>query len=352
MKYYDGTKLLNIKDINGNKPSILGCDGNRGCGKTVYFNRYAINRFKKHGEKFIILYRYKCELENVASKFFGDIGGLFFPDDVMTEKSQEHGLYVELKLNKITCGYAMAINSAYKLKKLSHLFTDVALILFDEFQNDMYVPNEVTKFITIYESVARGHGQAVRDVKVILMCNHISDMNPYYRAWGLVKGCSETIEGFIKGEGVVIEKVQNYEVVNAKITQGFFQAFSDTKAIQHSLYNKSLLETSAFIEEIKDSNFTYLCNFECDGHMFALKSPSNHDKVSYYFTNKVDYKVKARYVFSMTDHNNETVMTGAIKETIDILKRCFEMGRLRFSDVETKTYALMLMSLLDEEQYN
>jgi hypothetical protein len=45
--YYDGTKLLSLKDINGNDPEIYICTTNRTGGKTTYFNRLLVNNFIK-----------------------------------------------------------------------------------------------------------------------------------------------------------------------------------------------------------------------------------------------------------------------------------------------------------------
>lgn len=39
-KYYDGTKLLSMLDINGNKPEIYMCTTNRTGGKTTYLADY------------------------------------------------------------------------------------------------------------------------------------------------------------------------------------------------------------------------------------------------------------------------------------------------------------------------
>ena len=52
-KYYDGTKLLSMLDINGNKPEIYMCTTNRTGGKTTYFGRLCINRFLDKNEKVI-----------------------------------------------------------------------------------------------------------------------------------------------------------------------------------------------------------------------------------------------------------------------------------------------------------
>lgn len=39
--YYDGTKLLSLKDADGNKPEIYLCVGNRTAGKTVFLKDFA-----------------------------------------------------------------------------------------------------------------------------------------------------------------------------------------------------------------------------------------------------------------------------------------------------------------------
>ena len=75
-KYYDGTKLLSMLDINGNKPEIYMCTTNRTGGKTTYFGRLCINRFLDKGEKFGLLYRYNYELDDIVDKFYKDLGSL------------------------------------------------------------------------------------------------------------------------------------------------------------------------------------------------------------------------------------------------------------------------------------
>ena len=77
-KYYDGTKLLSMLDINGNKPEIYMCTTNRTGGKTTYFGRLCINRFLDKGEKFGLIYRYNYELDDVVDKFYKDLGSLFW----------------------------------------------------------------------------------------------------------------------------------------------------------------------------------------------------------------------------------------------------------------------------------
>ena len=118
--YYDGTKLLSLKDLDGNTPEIYMCTTNRTAGKTTYFSRLLVNSFIKKGEKFGLIYRYKSEMDNVADQFFKDINSLFFPDYFMRSVARTKGLYFELYLGKKdtedeeTGGYRCICNDGYE----------------------------------------------------------------------------------------------------------------------------------------------------------------------------------------------------------------------------------------------
>jgi hypothetical protein len=133
-------------DVNGNKPELYLCTTNRTGGKTTYFGRLMVRRFKDKGEKFILVYRYNYELDDCADKFFKDIAGLFFKGDVMESKRRASGIFHELFINGESCGYAVALNSSDQLKKYSHLFSEVQRMLFDEFQSETnhYCADEIT----------------------------------------------------------------------------------------------------------------------------------------------------------------------------------------------------------------
>ena len=131
--FYDGTKLLSMTDLNGEMPELYLTTGNRSIGKTTWFNRYAVKRWKEKHSKFCLVYRWNYELCDCADKFFKDIQRLFFPNDEMTEKRRANGIFVELFLNEQSCGYCVTLNNADSLKKFSHLLSDVDMIIFDEF---------------------------------------------------------------------------------------------------------------------------------------------------------------------------------------------------------------------------
>ena len=133
-KYYDGTKLLSLKDLSGRTPEIFLSTTNRTAGKTTYFSRWCVNKFIDRGEKFGLLFRFNNQLDDVADKFFKDISSLFFPSYHMTAICRADGVYQELFLNNKSCGYAIAMNNADAIKQMSHLFSDIQRIFFVYFK--------------------------------------------------------------------------------------------------------------------------------------------------------------------------------------------------------------------------
>ena len=234
-QYYDGTKLLSMLDINGKRPEIYMTTTNRTGGKTTYFGRLLVNRFKKTGAKFCLLYRFNYELDEVADKFFKDIGGLFFPDDEMTEKTRQKGKYKELFLNDISCGYAIAINDADSIKKLSHLFSDTTAMFFDEFQSETnkYAPDELKKLISIHTSLARGQNKQVRYLPVYMCANPVSLINPYYVEMGIT-GRLKADTNFLKGDGFVLEQGFVEAASVAQKESGFNRAFAKNDYVAYS----------------------------------------------------------------------------------------------------------------------
>ena len=211
--YYDGTKLLSLNDLYGNKPELYICTTNRTGGKTTYFGRYFMNKYLKCEEQFALLYRFNYELDNVAQKFFTDISDLFFPEYYMTSKSIARGIYHELHLHKKgdenydkLCGYAISLNSADQIKKYSHIFNKVKRILFDEFQSETnhYCDREITKFLSIHTSIARGQGEQVRYVPIFMLANQVSIINPYYVELDIATRLNENTN-FLRGDGYVLE---------------------------------------------------------------------------------------------------------------------------------------------------
>lgn len=271
-KYYDGTKLLSLKDINGKRPAIFCVTSNRTAGKTTFMSKTVVNAFIKRGQKFMVLYRYKTDLPGVAMSFFKDIKGLFFPEWDMTAKSVNKDAYYNLYLNEEHCGYAVAINSAHKLKNISHMFNDVDNIFFDEFQaeNNEYCPGEVGKFQSLYRSIARGNGEMNRYVRVIMCGNPVTLLNPYYIEWGISDKLMSTTR-FYRGDGVVVEQGYNEYAAQAQRESAFSRAFSDSAYTAYSAEAVYLDDNQAFIAK-PEGKSRYLCTIKYKGNSYSVRA--------------------------------------------------------------------------------
>ena len=341
-KYYDGTKLLSTKDINGNVPEIYLCTTNRTGGKTVYFSRLLVNRVLDKREKFAILYRFNYELDNCAEKFFKDIGSLFFKEHIMTSKRLASGIFHELYLDDECCGYAISLNSADQLKKYSHFFSDVKRIMFDEFQSETnhYCADEIRKFISIHTSIARGQGEQVRYVPVYMISNPVSIINPYYVELGISSRLRADTK-FLKGDGFVLEQGFVETASLAQKESGFNKAFKGNEYIAYSTENVYLNDNLSFIERPK-GNGRYVCTIKYENRQYALREYINLGII--YCDDSVDNTFPTKITVTTDDHQLNYLMVNRTNPIIVTLRYFFEKGCFRFKDLQCKERLLKSLS--------
>lgn len=348
--YYDGTKLLSLLDIDGNKPEIYMCTTNRTGGKTTFFGRYYINRFIKDREKFALLYRYNYELDNIADKFFKDISALFFRDYTMTSERRARGIYHELFLHKNdmpddvkwSCGYAISLNNADQIKKHSHEFSDVCRILFDEFQSETnhYCPDEIRKFLSIHTSVARGQGQQYRYVPVHMLANPVSIINPYYVEMGISERLKDDTK-FLRGHGFVLEQGFNETASKAQKEGGFNKAFAKNAYVAYSSENVYLNDNKAFIDKPYGYG-RYLGTLRCDGAEYAIREFADDGVI--YCDDRPDSTYKYKIAVTTDDHNVNYVMLKNNDMFVNMMRFYFEKGCFRFKDLKCKAAVMKLIS--------
>jgi hypothetical protein len=341
-KYYDGTKLLSMLDINGNKPEIYMCTTNRTGGKTTYFGRLCINRFLDKGEKFGLLYRYNYELDDIVEKFYKDLGSLFFPNYTMTSKRRASGTFQELFLNDKSCGYGLSLNNADQIKKYSHLFSDIQRMIFDEFQSETnhYCERETKKFISVHTSIARGQGKQVRYVPVYMLSNPVSIINPYYVEMEISSRLKDDTK-FLRGDGFVLE--QGY-IESASIEQknsGFNRAFSKNSYTAYSSECVYLNDNKAFVEKPAGKS-KYLCTLRYKGSDFALREYTESGLI--YCDDKADSSFLTRISVTTDDHNINYVMLKRNDFFLSNLRYFFEHGCFRFKDMRCKEAVLSALS--------
>lgn len=341
-KYYDGTKLLSMLDLNGKKPEIYMCTTNRTGGKTTYFGRLCVNRFLDKGEKFGLIYRYNYELDDVADKFFKDLKGLFFPDKTMTAKKRAKGIFQELFINDKSCGYAIALNSSDSIKKYSHLFSDITRMIFDEFQSESnhYCTDEITKFLSIHTSIARGQGEQVRYVPVFMLANQVSIINPYYVAMGICNRLN-TETKFLRGDGYVLEQGFIESASDSQKESGFNRAFKENNYVAYSSENVYLNDNYSFIEKPTGKS-RYICTLKYKGNDFGVKEFAESGFV--YCDDKPDSTFPMKITVTTDDHSINYVMLKRNDFFLSNLRYLFERGCFRFKDMKCKEAILNALS--------
>lgn len=349
-QYYDGTKLLSLSDINGNKPEIYMCTTNRTGGKTTYFGRLLMNNFFKRAEKFALLYRFNYELDDVANKFFKDIGSLFFSEWEMKSERRAKGIFHELFIEKVgvenaepfSVGYAISLNSADQIKKYSHLFSDVKRILFDEFQSETnhYCSDEISKFISIHTSIARGQGEQVRYVPVYMLSNPVSIINPYYVEMGISERLRDDTH-FLRGDGFVLEQGFIASASTAQKQSGFNRAFVRNKYVAYASECVYLSDNTAFIEKPEGVG-RYLGTLRYNNTDFGLREYAEQGIV--YCDNRPDTTYPYKISVTTEDHNVNYVMLKRNDMFVTQMRFLFERGCFRFKDLRCKEAVMKLIS--------
>lgn len=333
--FYDGTKLLSLTDLNGQQPELYLTTGNRSIGKTTWFNRYAVKRFKEKHKKFCLVYRWNYELSDCADKFFKDIQRLFFPTDIMTDKRRANGIFVELFLNEESCGYCVTLNNADSLKKFSHLLSDVEMMIFDEFQseNNRYCPNEINKLLSIHTSIARGQGQQVRRVPVYMLSNKVSLVNPYFLSLGISDRLKDDTK-YLKGDGYVLEQTFMQNVADVQLDSGFNRAFKDEDYIAYSAMNVYLNDNNAFIEKPSGA-CKYVATLKNNDKLYSIKY--YYEAGLYYVDKSVDEDFKTKVTFDAGSHDANFIMMNTSSDYVIMLRNMFERGLVRFKNQECKS---------------
>lgn len=341
-EFYDGTKLLSMKDLNGNKPEIYMVTTNRTGGKTTYFGRLAVNRYKKFKEKFCLLYRYNYELDDCADKFFKDLSTLFFKGSTMTSKRKANGIFHELFLDDESCGYAISLNSSDQIKKYSHLFSDICMIIFDEFQSETnhYCSDEIKKFLSVHTSIARGQGEQYRYVPVYMLSNPVSIINPYYVELGISERLRDDTK-FLRGEGYILEQGFNESASNAQKSSGFAKAFSKNSYIAYSTESVYLNDNKAFVEKPSGAS-RYLATIKYQNENYGVKE--YYEAGVIYCDTSADMTFKNRITVTTDDHEINYVMLKRNDLFLSSLRYFFEKGCFRFKDLKCKEAILKCLS--------
>lgn len=332
IKYYNGDKLLSLKDANKLEPYIYMCVTNRSAGKTFYFTEKLLNNWVKTGRQFGYIVRYQSDLLSCGKMFMASIGWKYPQYEIETKVISNK--YAELHLIDSNTedelgivGYGLAINTSSYLRRYSGSFAGVDWLLFDEFQEEFnrYCPDEVNKLLSLYQSVARGGGSQLRnEVKLIMLSNDITEFNPYYFRLNVLDFLKHDSK-YVRGQGWVLER-QIYESASEQIKEAGFLAAFGGRYVSYSAGDCSLIsKADEFVSNENKSNYDYWCTLKINDNVYGLWW--NCNTTSYFISKKYDEKFQRKYSLSAID---STIDFPCVDMLLKILKNAYKDSNIRF----------------------
>ena len=256
--------------------------------------------------------------------------------------SHAKGLFYEFLLNGESFAYAISLSNVDAIKKYSPLFSEVDLCILDEFQKEdgKYLKNEVQRLESLLISIARGGGQQSRPIKVFLLGNNISMLNPYFIHFDINRRFRQGTK-FIRGKGWIAEFNYNESASNALKSNGLYRAF-DSNYMKTSADNVKLFKEDEFIEKCGGKS-KYLFTIKHDGKMWGVREDLNNCKT--FVSENYDKNCRNILVFSSGEHASNTVMLGKNSFIMKKLKESYKLGLLRFSNLNAKNVIYDILAL-------
>lgn len=350
MKYYDLSKLLSY-----HKPLYISL-GNRNIGKTFAFKKHIIHKFLKNKEEFIILCRFKDEVNSLMKDYFIDVGNIYYKDYIFTNKSNRFYMVDKRTNKKMLIGYCYAVNQYLEIKKHPH--PKVCTILFDEFLNEEnnYIKNknkpnlEVEMLLNIYQSIARGDGHIIRNnVKIILISNTITTANPYFDYFKIdtliEKNQDNKKTKIIKSEGLVIEIKYDLEVARIIEKSKFNKLIKSTDYNEFAQNNKFYLDNNALIKTPPQNLKLHILYIIYDNKFYLLSSQKN---IYYFYQTKKIINNIPKFTYTDKDHRTNYLNFRLLKqnELYNMILETYYNGDLFFDKQITKNIFLLIFSQL------
>lgn len=318
--------------------------GMRGGGKTYGSLKYAIEQYlksRKKGEKWQFMYvrRWKTELEKLTQSR----GGRIFK--AVESEFPTHNLKAEsnvLYCDKEIIGYAQSLSTASILK--SDAFPDVKLIIFDEFIIDNrgtyhYLKDEVTKFLDLYETIARG-----RDVIVLFLSNAVTVGNPYFDYFHLDKPINGDIQRFGKSKQILVQNFVSKNLSKMKHESRFGQIIDNTEYSEYAYDNEWLLDNTDFIEKKTQRSKYYLTLRYKDSWIGIW---FDYVQWLYYVSNDVDLQYTQVYSVTTDDHKPNVMLFNAGRKLpwLKNLQDAYNMGAVRYESIKLKNWFKDIMRM-------
>lgn len=318
--------------------------GSRGVGKTYGALEWQITHHLtaiRNGAEpweFVYLRRLKTELKKLTSQ---QNGRLF---DAIQKQFPDHNLKAEgdvLTCDNRLLGYGIALSTASTLK--SDNFVNVKEIIFDEFIIDNtriyhYLPDEVTKFLDAYETIARPMKNSTRKpVRVWFLANAVTINNPYFTEWNLYPPQNGDIQRFGKTKDMLVQNCRNELHSELKKSSRFGQMIAGTHYADYAYDNEWLLDDTSFVESKPQSALYYMSLRYKSNWLGIWFDPL---QMVYYVSKDYDKQYPVKYSATTNDHRPNTLLfsRGKSQPYIKTIIAAYERGAMRYESVKLKAW--------------
>lgn len=294
--YYSARLLLSHKALYN---LIVGV---RGHGKTYDTTKRCIDLgLEQKNISFVVLVRYKEDIVYIKDDWWSVVENLYPDYEFFSKKNI---IYAKNNLEIFPIGEFVALKEYSRAKRKPRPY--VKYIFFDEFLNEDndYLSDEINKFLSVCDSIIRNRD----DVRVMLVSNHISVLNPYFNYFGFNRLTSR----FIRGQhNSVLEFTDSDDFIKFRKSTKFGSSIEGTDYGDFALQGKFMLDDTTNVSKMPDNQFKQQFNvvlydncISCGLVNNILYLKRNRDMMSTMFTPFVEDAKKYGAIFCNKNLNH------------------------------------------------
>ena len=320
----------------------------RGGGKTYGALKHCVKKYleeKRNGRiwQFIYVRRQENELKKLTICRGGRLFAAIqkeFPDHIL--KAESNTLYCDGEI----CGYAVQLSNAFTQK--SDVFPHVQMIIFDEFiaiKRTSYLNDEVTKFLELYETVARpGTDHPV--VRVLFLGNAVTQTNPYFEYFYLERPYEGEFKKFGTTKDILVQDVSVPKLQEDKHRSRFGQLINGTEYASYAIDNEWLDDDTDFIKK-KTKDCEYRMSIRYNGTWIGIW----YDPLDwiYYISMNVDLQYPNKFSATTDDHKPNVMLIKNAKRmnSFKHLTEAYNMGAIRYESIKLKAWFREIMRMFN-----
>ena len=330
--YYTSQPLLSYKRLYN---FICGV---RGHGKTYNITKLCINAGIKYKRiSFVVLTRYKEDIKEIKDGWW-DIVAHLYPEYTFSNVGKL--IYASNGIEKFPIGEFICLTEYVRAKKKPRPY--VKFIVFDECLNeDMdYLNNEINKFLNICDSIIRNR----QDVRVILIANTISILNPYFDYFGITK----LNERFTKGlHNSIFENTDSEEFIKYRKETKFGKSIDGTTYGNFAIEGQFLLDDTTNVMPKPSSTNHYLYNIILDGMNIAVGVVNN----LLYFSNSKDDSKKAFTPYVEDAKTSNAIYCDKNCKHFKAIQKYFLSNMVMYESLKIKNSIILFMQFMMGNRY-